>query len=149
MLKTIEANKACQLPFKLFEISDVVLIDESNEVGAANKRRLCFAYSNTVSGFEVLQGMLDKIMKKVGLDFNNEKDVKKSYTITPSTNPIFFEDRQAKVVIKGDITIGHFGVVHPKVLKNFGIKNPVSICELDLQLIMDLIIKGELLEGFY
>ena len=149
MLKTIEANKACQLPFKLFEISDVVLIDDSNEVGAANKRRLCFAYSNTVSGFEVLQGMLDKIMKKVGLDFNNEKDVKKSYTITPSTNPIFFEDRQAKVVIKGDITIGHFGVVHPKVLKNFGIKNPVSICELDLQLIMDLIIKGELLEGFY
>ena len=149
MLKTIEANKASQLPFKIFEISDVVLIEDSNEVGAANKRRLCFAYSNTVSGFEVLQGMLDKLMKKVGLEFNNTKDVKKSYTIKPSTNPIYFEDRQADVIIKGDINIGSFGVVHPKVLKNFGIKNPVSICELDLQTVIDLIIKGELLEGFY
>jgi len=41
------------LPLKVFEISDVCLIDDSDESGAVNKRRLCFAYQNLSSGLEV------------------------------------------------------------------------------------------------
>jgi phenylalanyl-tRNA synthetase beta chain len=149
LLKTIEANKANQLPYKIFEINDVVVVDKSKDVEACNKRKLCFAYSNTFSGFEILQGMLDKLMIKIGLKFNNENDVMKSYTIKPSCDKIFFEDRQAEIYIQNGIKIGIFGIVNPVVLKNFGIKNPVSICEIDLQLVFDMIMKGDLLEGFY
>ena len=149
LLKTIEANKANQLPYKIFEINDVVVVDKSKDVEACNKRKLCFAYSNTFSGFEILQGMLDKLMIKIGLKFNNDNDVMKSYTIKPSCDKIFFEDRQAEIYIQNGIKIGIFGIVNPIVLKNFGIKNPVSICEIYLQLLFDMIMKGDLLEGFY
>ena len=148
ILKSIEGNKANQLPFRLFEISDVVLINKDDETGASNRRKLCFAYTNTTSAMEVIQGMVDLLMKKIGLIFNYDKDKNKKYTIKKSSNPIFFEDRQAEIFIQDDINIGIYGIVHPNVLKNFGIKNPVTLCEIDLQIIMDLILKDKLLEGF-
>jgi len=147
ILKSIEGNKANQLPFRIFEISDVVLIDKENETGASNRRKLCFAYTNTTSAMEIIQGMVDLLMKKIGLIFNEEKTDKR-YTIKKSNNPIFFEDRQAEIFIQDNINVGIYGIVHPKVLKNFGIKNPVTLCEIDLQTIMDLILKDQLLEGF-
>ena len=148
ILKSVEANKANQLPFRIFEISDVVVIDKDNEVGAANRRKLCFAYTNTVSSMEIVQGMVDLLMKKIGLVFHEKNDVKKRYVIKPSNDPAFFEDRQAEIFIQDDIKVGIYGIIHPKVLKNFNIKNPVTLCDIDLQTIMDLILKGELLEGF-
>ena len=147
ILKSIEGNKANQLPFKIFEISDVVLIDKENETGASNRRKLCFAYANTTSAMEVIQGMVDLLMKKIGLIFNDEKTDKR-YNIKKSNNPIFFEDRQAEIFIQDNINVGIYGIIHPKVLKNFGIKSPVTLCEIDLQTIMDLILKDQLLEGF-
>ena len=147
ILKSIEGNKANQLPFKIFEISDVVICDENNEVGAVNRRRLCFAYTNTTSAMEIVQGMVDLLMKKIGLIFNCDNK-EKNYTIKKSDNEIFFNDRQAEIFILDDIKVGIYGIVHPKVIKNFGIKNPVTLCEIDLQLIMDLILEGKLLEGF-
>ena len=148
ILKTVEANKANQLPYRIFEISDVVLVDKNNEVGAANRRKLCFAYANTVSSMEIVQGMVDLLMKKIGLVFQEKNDVKKKYTIRPSNDPSFFPDRQAEIIIQDNIKIGIYGIIHPKVLKNFNIKNPVTLCDIDLQTVMDLILKGELLEGF-
>ena len=147
ILKSIEGNKANALPFKIFEISDVVEINEESEVGAVNRRKLCFAYTNTSSAMEIIQGMVDLLMKKIGLCFNSD-NVEKKYTIKKSENKIFFEDRQAEIFILDNIKIGIYGIIHPKVLKNFGIKNPVTLCDIDLQLIMDLIINGKLLEGF-
>ena len=148
ILKSIEANKANQLPYKIFEISDVVKTDPNTEVGAVNNRELCFAYTNNVSSMEIVQGMVDLLMKKIGLVFMEEKDVKKRYVIKPSNDPAFFEDRQAEIFIQDNIKVGIYGIIHPKVLKNFNIKNPVTLCQIDLQCIMDLILKGELLEGF-
>ena len=148
ILKSIEANKANQLPYKIFEISDVVKTDPNTEVGAVNNRELCFTYTNNVSSMEIVQGMVDLLMKKIGLVFMEEKDVKKRYVIKPSNDPAFFEDRQAEIFIQDNIKVGIYGIIHPKVLKNFNIKNPVTLCQIDLQCIMDLILKGELLEGF-
>ena len=148
ILKSIEGNKANQLPFKIFEISDVVLFDKSNEVYASNRRKLCFAYTNTSSAMQIIQGMIDLLMKKIGLIYNYQENVNKKYIIKKSYNPLFFEDRQAEIFIQDNIKIGIYGIIHPKVLKNFGIKNPVTLCEIDLQRIMDMILKGDLLEGF-
>ena len=149
ILKCIEGNKGNQLPFKLFEISDVCLVGKQNEeIGVSNRRYLCFAYCNFTSSMELIQGCVDLLMKKIGLQFNYDKDKKKSYTIKRSENKIFFDDRQAEIFIQEGIKIGIYGIIHPKVLKNFGITNPVTLCEIDLQIIMDLILKGELIRGF-
>lgn len=66
LLKCIQSNKGMSLPFKLFEVSDVV-IKAQNEVGAQNMRKMSVLYSNTTSGFEVVHGILDLVMQKVGI----------------------------------------------------------------------------------
>ena len=91
--------------------------------------------------------MVDLLMKKIGLIFKCDKK-EKNFNIKKSDNEIFFEDRQAEIFISDDIKVGIYGIIYPKVIKNFGIKNPVTLSEIDLQLIMDLILKGKLLEGF-
>ncbi|KAG8445358.1 hypothetical protein GDO86_010225 [Hymenochirus boettgeri] len=63
LLKTIAANRKMPLPLKLFEISDVVLKDSSKDVGARNHRHLCAVYYNKNPGFEVIHGLLDRIMQ--------------------------------------------------------------------------------------
>ena len=67
LLKTLAANKKMPLPLKLFEVSDVVLLDSSSECGARNERRLCAVYCNKTSGFEVVHGLLDRVMQLLGI----------------------------------------------------------------------------------
>ena len=53
LMKSIEANKSAQLPFKIFEVSDIVVLDSETETGSRNLRKLAFAYTGLTSGFEV------------------------------------------------------------------------------------------------
>ncbi len=131
------------MPYKVFEISDVILIDEKSETGALNRRKLSFAYTNNTSGLEIVQGVVDHIMTKLGLTYEDRQN---GYYIEPSTEKFLFDDRQANLFIKG-VKAGVFGIVHPKVLKNFNIKTPVSLAEIDIEYVFDLIIKGELLRS--
>lgn len=86
------------MPYQVFEISDVVLVDDSNETGARNRRKLCFAYTNTTSGFEVVHGMVDQIMSKLNLPYNDREN---GYYIEASNEKILFGDRQAHLYVKG------------------------------------------------
>ena len=63
LLKTLAANKKMPLPHKLFEISDIILKDDNVEVGARNNRHLCAVYCNTFDGFEIIHGLLDRMLQ--------------------------------------------------------------------------------------
>ena len=54
----------------------------------------------------------------------------------PIDDPTYFPGRCARVMIEesgSKKSIGVFGVVHPEVLKNFGVANPTSALELDVE----------------
>ena len=57
LLKTLQANKTLSLPIKLFECGDVVVIDDSKDVGARNNRRLSALFSSATSGLELIHGL--------------------------------------------------------------------------------------------
>jgi phenylalanyl-tRNA synthetase beta chain len=102
---------------------------------------LCFAYSNLNSGIEVIHGIVDHLMTKFGLK-NGDKT--NGYYIEASDEKTFFPDRQANIYVQGR-KCGTFGIVHPKILKNFGIKNPVSLCDIDIEYIFELIYTQKIL----
>uniref|UniRef100_A0A7S0BVS6 phenylalanine--tRNA ligase n=1 Tax=Proboscia inermis TaxID=420281 RepID=A0A7S0BVS6_9STRA len=69
LLLTLKHNKSASFTsgFKLFEISDVVLRDDDHVVcdsivGARNARRICAVYAGPTSGFEIVHGLVDRIM---------------------------------------------------------------------------------------
>lgn len=71
-MKTVSSNKKLPLPLKLFEISDVVLLDQKAEVGARNERRLAAVNCNKSAGFEVVHGLLDRVMLLLEVPWSKE-----------------------------------------------------------------------------
>jgi hypothetical protein len=62
LLKTVRENKAHPLPLKVFETSDVVIKDPDAERQARNIRHAAALWCNKTAGFEVVHGLLDRIM---------------------------------------------------------------------------------------
>ena len=131
ILRTIATNTKQQLPIKVFEISDVVVRDDSTDVKAKNRRFLGAGYCGNTSGLEHIHGLFDTVMKQ--LDFKWKED----YSLVPSDNPTFFPKRQAEIIVKGQ-KVGIFGIIHPEVLSNFDIGFPVSALEVDIQILSSL-----------
>jgi len=137
LLKTIGSNQKHKLPLKLFEVSDVILKDPSAEAGARNRRRLAAVYCDRVSGFEVIHGFVDRIMRVLDvLPAGTPRKDKPVYHLEPRDDPTYFKGRAANLIVAFDgkpVVVGHFGVVHPLVIKNFKLSNVCSAVELDVE----------------
>lgn len=143
VLKTIQNNKSMSVKdgVKLFEISDVVLLDNETDVGAKNVRRICASYTGHTDGFEVIHGLVDRIMQLMGIPSALAVDVKTAptyYTIASAEDATYFPGRCADITLftHGDAKprkLGTFGVLHPQVLHNFELLHPTSIVEMDLE----------------
>lgn len=128
LLKTIAANRKMPLPLKLFEISDVVTKDNTKDVGARNHRYLCAVYYNKNPGFEVIHGLLDRIMQLLAVSPGTEK----GYRIKAAEDPAFFPGRCAEILADGK-TIGKLGVLHPDVVTKFDLTLPCSALEINVE----------------
>lgn len=60
-------------------------------------RKMSVLYSNTTSGFEVVHGILNLVMQKVGI--KNDPEI--GYSIRESQEKPFFPGRQAHILYKG------------------------------------------------
>jgi len=156
-LKTLSHNKNISHKdgVKLFEISDIVL-PAQNEVGAMNARRLVGLHAAHSSAFQVIHGLVDRIMicaqiqPEDGYAANSLTTVEIAagkrvaregiiYKIREGSDPLFFPSMSAEIVLikEGkESVIGTLGVVHPDVLMNFDITYPATLVEMDLEAIM-------------
>lgn len=62
LLKTIRENKHHSVPIKIFEVSDVAFKDLSLERKSRNERHFAAAWYGKSSGFEVVHGLMDRVM---------------------------------------------------------------------------------------
>lgn len=142
LLKTLSENKAMRLPLEIFETSDVVFKDESAERRARNERRWAAAYYGKTSGFEIVHGLLDRVMtmlrvafitheeglsgKSIDFEINeNPSRNKDGYFIEEIDEPTFFSGRAAAIYVRlgGKLQrIGELGVLHPTVLEKFDLR---------------------------
>lgn len=81
---------------------------------------------NSTSGFEIIQGVLDLLMTKIGAKFGED------YRLQESSDPMYFPKRGANILFNGQV-IGSIGVLHPQVLDSFHIKYPVTCFEVRLE----------------
>jgi len=131
LMKTLSSNQKNALPIKIFEASDVVLKSEAYDVGAKNKRCLAAMFSDTSAKFEVIHGLLDRVMMLLEIPASTTNGLT-GYKIVPHDDPTFFPGRCANVVVSGKV-IGVIGIIHPSVLEAFEYPYPVSAFHLDLE----------------
>jgi len=127
LLKTLAHNLDAPHPLKVFEVSDVLLLNAESDVGAINRRHLSAVYCDTSSGFQFIHGLLDFVMQKLGISqdryWMDDKSCK---------DGAFLEGIRANVVVDGKI-VGALGVLHPEVLQKFKLNFPCSALEIDIE----------------
>jgi len=167
LLKTLHHNKSSSFTggFKLFEISDVVLVDDQTVVaesivGARNARRVCAVYAGPTSGFEVIHGLVDRLMTLTEVApepayvASSGKAEEEKFRVAregwfygiaaleedDDAAQTYFPGRAASILLtapgREKICIGTFGILHPEVLDKFDIKYPASCVELDLEALL-------------
>nr|WCZ58460.1 phenylalanyl-tRNA synthetase beta subunit [Andalucia godoyi] len=129
LLKTLSCNKTHSLPMRMFEVSDVVLKSDATDTGARNERRLAALYSSTTSGFEVIHGVVDRVLAMLSIPTGTVQIAEP----LAAEHPFLFPGRSAAVYVNAKY-VGFFGVLHPDVLKQFDLSYPVSVTELNLEL---------------
>jgi phenylalanyl-tRNA synthetase beta chain len=158
LLKTLRENKKHGLPIKIFEVSDVAFKAPELERKSRNERHFAAAWYGKTSGFEVVHGLLDRIMLMLKTSFCNTTPESYPAPTTenntaqaaPSTieywisqdadNATFFEGHAATIHVRvGDsqpVAVGVLGILHPTVLDNFDLRYPVSTLEVNIEVFL-------------
>ena len=114
IMEILEYNKRRPVPQKIFEIGEIYNMEESVDLAGA------IISSN--ASFTEIKGIVSKIMESINVKWQ----VEESYL------PFFIDGRQAWVKVDGKNS-GFFGEMHPKIIENFGLGNPIAAFELNLK----------------
>ncbi|KUL90725.1 hypothetical protein ZTR_00267 [Talaromyces verruculosus] len=143
LLKTLKENRNHSVPMKIFEVSDVAFKDLSLERKSRNERHFAAAWYGKTSGFEVVHGLLDRVMVMLKSAFiTGEEGLENAavnasrYWIEELDDPTYFPGHAASIHVNiggKEQVIGAFGILHPTVLENYELKLPVSTLELNIE----------------
>lgn len=117
-------------PQNIFEIGEVVVLDEKAETRTRNPTRLAWALAGTEANFTKAKQSFDFLMNSLGLD----------YYLKETEHPSFIPGRVGRAYFKGK-KIAYIGEIHPQVLENFGIEQPVCAFEVNLTDVLGIIKK--------
>ncbi|MBM4240263.1 MAG: phenylalanine--tRNA ligase subunit beta [Euryarchaeota archaeon] len=136
LMEFLEDNKHEELPQKIFEIGEVVFIDESAETSVKTVKKLAGAVTHSTANFTEIKSIVDSLVLNLGLGMEIE-----SYD-----HPSFIKGRCAYLrgvhehESPGDVLkessldgslCGFFGEVHPEVITNFNLEYPVIAFEVE------------------
>ncbi len=121
IMEVFSNNTHNNYPQKIFDLDDVLLLDNSNNTGAVTKRLLSFGICEKDAGFTMIASVLNELFFNLRVDFK----------LRAVINGSFIEGRCAEVVVN-DKTVGFIGEVNPVVLKSWGLELPVSIFEVNI-----------------
>ncbi len=118
LLKNLSENVDSEYPQKIFEIGTVFELRQNIQ----EKENLAIAI--TPGNFTEIKQILNYLFKSLNLKIDfKENESSSNYLIEGRTTNIIFEGKE----------IGIMGEVHPKILKNWKIKMPVAILEINLK----------------
>ncbi len=128
-LKILSENIDVEYPHLIYEIGKVFDMNKENN-SINEKTNLCVGYSP--ANFTDLKKIVECLFREINVKMEiNEPNLNKK-------PELFIEGRIGEIKIDGDI-LGFFGEVHPKILKNWKIKMPVAMLEINLDLLFTLL----------
>jgi len=118
LLDSLAHNSQYELPQRLFEIGDAVVVANGEPV---QTRFLSVAIVHEKANFSEAKGYLESLARELAIPLGS---------VEPVSSPTFINGRAAKVNLGPSAAL--VGEVSPEVLSAFGLEVPVSVFELDL-----------------
>lgn len=123
LMEFLEDNTHEELPQKIFEVGEVVYLDEAAETGTRGVSKLAALVTHSTANFTEIKSLTASLISNLGLTM----DVK------PLDHPSFIKGRCAKLVAEEGKVKGFFGEVSPLVISNFNLEYPVVAFELEFK----------------
>lgn len=123
LMEFLEDNKHEDLPQKIFEIGDVLYLDENQENKVVTSKKLAGLICHSQANFTEMKSTVTAILNNLGY----------SMELSDSENPSFIPGRVADikgVAENGEIK-GFFGEISPEVITNFTLDYPVIGFEIE------------------
>jgi len=130
LLDFLSRNRHREYPQMIFETGETVLPDREAETRSVSPVKLAAAVSAHSVGYEKITSVLDAFLSGFGV----------KYSLETSGHGSFIKGRRADVV-SGKAVLGTVGEIHPVVLNNWELENPVAAFELDLGKLMKILEK--------
>ena len=127
LMDFLSNNTHIEYPQKLFEVGDYVDWDHARPTRTRDVRELACVSTHSKANFTEMKSHLEPLMTNLGLDF----------TVHPIEHPSFLEGRIGSIHI-GDEEVGIIGEVHPQVIENWKLQNPVAAMELEIDRLFKL-----------
>jgi len=129
LIEVLSRNKHHEYPQNLFEIGDVVVLDDKDETGARTMKRLAIVLCHSKANFSEMKSLVESVLNNLGV---------KDYEVKASKHPCYIPGRAAKFVVDGYV-LARFGEIHPEVLEKWGLEMPVVGGEICVEKLFDLI----------
>jgi phenylalanyl-tRNA synthetase beta chain len=123
LLSNLSTSVRATLPQRLFEVGSVFTVEKGK---AVETKHASMVIEHAKSNFSEMKGVITELLRLMGPFKIELKEAKGS---------AFIEGRCAFVVVDGKIA-GIFGEIHPKILQNFGLEEPVAAAEIDIEAIL-------------
>jgi phenylalanyl-tRNA synthetase beta chain len=130
LMEFLSNNTHNEYPQNIFEIGEVVIFDEKAETKTKNSTRLAWAYAGSDANFTKAKQSFDFLMRNLGVE----------YTIEETEHKSFIEGRVGRVLVNNR-KVAYIGEIHPIVLENFGINQPVCAFEINISDLLEAIKK--------
>ncbi|RLE72573.1 MAG: phenylalanine--tRNA ligase subunit beta [Thermoprotei archaeon] len=121
LLEVLSYNKHLGYPLRIFEIGDVAIVDEREDVSVRIERHLCAVVQSEDTTLTDIMVYAKALFESFGL----------KYEVVEVTHPSFIEGRSGKLIVHRE-EIGLIGEVHPEVITAFGLEAPVAAMEVNL-----------------
>ena len=127
LLETLYINKHNELPQKIFEVGDCVVIDETDESSytkCKNVGKVAFAIIHPNANFNELKSYAEGLLREMDINYKLEN----------YDHPSFIGGRCARIInADTEKAIGYFGELHPEVILNFDLEHPVVGFEMEIE----------------
>jgi phenylalanyl-tRNA synthetase beta chain len=124
LMEVLSENTHVPYPQELFEVGECVLHDENELTRARDSRRLAAVIAHAQASFTEAKSRLDPLLANLGV----------KYEIEQSEHPAFISGRVGEIRVKSTL-LGLIGEIHPIVLENWKMENPVAAFEVDVDLV--------------
>lgn len=131
LLDTLGVNTDQPLPQKIFEVGRISLLDASEEVGAREHLRVSAAIIGSRVDYTDIKAVMESVMQEIGLVQTQWRALQADHAWSKS----FIPGRGAGVDAR-DQEIAVLGELHPAVLESFGLGYPVSVLEMNLEVLL-------------
>jgi len=118
LLNVLFQSRQAELPIKIFEVGDVLSLDGTH---VTESRSLACALYDSKATFNEIKSMAEAVAREMGWKVG----------VRVAEHSSFIKGRAAELFC-GKKKVGVLGEIHPQVINNFGLEQPLALLEMDI-----------------